>query len=47
MKKKTVIPVAVGALGASTRFEKYVVAVGIVIKAEHAQKQPYWGQEEF
>ena len=47
MKKKTVIPVAVGALGASTGFEKYVVAVGIVIKAEHAQKQPYWGQEEF
>ena len=33
MKKKTVIPVGVGALGASTGFEKYVVAVGIVIKA--------------
>ena len=39
MKKVMVIPVIVGALGAiSTCLKKYVAAIGIEIKVEHAQK---------
>ena len=39
MKKVIVIPVVVGALGAiSTGFQKYVAAIGIEMKVEHAQK---------
>ena len=39
MKKVIVIPVVVGALGAiSTGFEKYVAAIGIEMKVQHAQK---------
>ena len=34
-----VIPVVVGALGAmSTGFEKYIAAIGIEMRVEHAQK---------
>ena len=48
MKKVIVIPVVVGTLGAiSTGFEKYVAAIGIEIKVEHEQKQPYRGQQGF
>ena len=43
-----VIPVVVGALGAiSTGFEKYIGAIGIEMRVEHAQKQLYWGQQGF
>ena len=39
MKKVIVIPLVVGALGAiSADFEKYVAAIGIEMKVEHAQK---------
>ena len=39
MKKVTVIPIVVGVLGAiSIGFEKYVVAIGIEMKVECAQK---------
>ena len=39
MKEVIVIPVIVGALGAiSTGFEKYIAAIGIEIRVEHAQK---------
>ena len=39
MKKVIVIPLVVGALGAiSADFEKYVAAIGIGMKVEHAQK---------
>ena len=39
MKKVIVIPVVVGALGAiSTDFEKYIAAIGIEMRVEHAQK---------
>ena len=39
MKNVIVIPVVVGALGAiSTDFEKYIAAIGIEMKVEHAQK---------
>ena len=39
MKKVIVIPLVVGALGAiSADFEKYVAAIGIDMKVEHAQK---------
>ena len=48
MKELIVIPVAVGALGAiSTGFEKYIAAIGIERRVEHAQKQLYWGQQGF
>ena len=48
MKKVTVIPLVVRGLGAtSTGFKKYVTTIGIEMKAEHAQKQPYWGQQGF
>ena len=44
MKEVTPIPVVVGALGAiSTAFEKYISAIGIEMKVDHAQKQLYWG----
>ena len=44
MKKKTVIPVAVGVLGAvSTGFKKYVVATGVVMKLEHEHKTTLLG----
>lgn len=47
MKKKTVIPVAVGSFGAiSTDVEKYVVAIEIVFKAEHAPKTALLGTAE-
>ena len=39
MKKVIVIPLVVSALGAiSADFEKYVAAIGIEMKVEHAQK---------
>ena len=39
MKEVIVIPVVVGALGAiSTGFEKYIAAIGIEMRVEHAQK---------
>ena len=39
MKEVTVIPVVVGALGAiSAGFEKYITAIGIEMRVEHAQK---------
>ena len=39
MKEVIVIPVIVGALVAiSTGFEKYIAAIGIGIRVEHAQK---------
>ena len=38
MRKFTVIPVVVGALGAiSNQFEKFVMEVGIDIRVEHVQ----------
>ena len=41
MKEVIVIPVVVGALGAiSTGFEKYIAAIGIEKRIEHAQKNP-------
>ena len=41
MKEVIVIPVVVGALGAiSTGFEKYIAAIGIEMRIEHAQKNP-------
>ena len=40
MKEVIVIPVVVGALGAiSTGFEKYIAAIGIEMRVEHAQKK--------
>ena len=39
MKEEIVITVVVGALGAiSTGFEKYIAAIGIELRVEHAQK---------
>ena len=44
MKEVTVIPVVVGALGAiSTGFEKYIAAIGIEMRVEHAQKTALLG----
>ena len=44
MRKVTVIPVVVGALGAiSNRFEKFVMEVGIHIRVEHVQKTALLG----
>ena len=48
MKEVIVIPVVVGALSAiSTGFEKYIAAIGIGMRVEHAQKKLYWGQQGF
>ena len=45
MMKVIVIPVVVGALGAiATGFEKYVVAIGIDMKVEHALKTALLGK---
>ena len=39
MKEVIVIPVVVGTLGAlSTFFEKYIAAIGIEMRVEHAKK---------
>ena len=47
MKKKTVIPVAVGSFDAiSTDVEKYVVAIEVIFKAEHAPKTALLGAAE-
>ena len=44
MRKVAVIPIVVGALGAiSNRFEKFVMEVGIDIRAEHVQKTALLG----
>ena len=44
MKEVIVIPVVVGALGAiSTGFEKYIAAIGIEMRVEHAQKAALLG----
>ena len=44
MRKVTVIPIVVGALGAiSNRFEKFVMEVGIRIRVEHVQKAALLG----
>ena len=44
MRKVTVIPIVVGALGAiSNRFEKFVKEVGIHIRVEHVQKTALLG----
>ena len=41
IKKVTVIPVVVGALGEiSTGFKKYIAAIQIEMKVEHAKQQP-------
>ena len=41
-------PVVAGALGAiSTGFEKYIAAIGIEMRVEHAKKQLLWGQQGF
>ena len=48
MKEVIVIPVVVGALSAiSAGFEKYIAAIGIEMRVEHAQKKLYWGQQGF
>ena len=49
MKEVILISVVVGALGAiSTGFEEYIVAIGIEMRVEHAQKKKlYWGQRGF
>ena len=40
MREVIVIPIVVGALGAiSTGFEKYIAAIGIEMRVEHAQKK--------
>ena len=44
IKEVIVIPVVVGALGAiSTGFEKYIAAIGIEMRVEHAQKTALLG----
>ena len=44
MKEVIVIPVVVGALGAiSTGFEKYIEAIEIEMRVEHAQKAALLG----
>ena len=44
MKEVIVIPVVLGALGAiSTGFEKYIAAIGIEMRVEHAQKTALLG----
>ena len=44
MRKVTVIPIVVGALGAiSNRFEKFVMVVGIHIRVERLQKAALLG----
>ena len=44
MKEVIVIPVVVGALGAvSNGFEKYIAAIGIELRVEHAQKAALLG----
>ena len=44
MRKVTVIPVVVGALGAiSKRLEKFVKDIGINIRVEHVQKTALLG----
>ena len=44
MKEVIVIPIVVGALGAiSTGFEKYIAAIGIEMRIEHAQKTALLG----
>ena len=52
MKEVIVIPVVVGVLGAiSTGLVKYIAAIGIKMRVEHAQKkrkkQLYWRQQGF
>ena len=48
MRVVIVIPIVVGALGAiSTGFEKYIAAIGIEMRVEHAQKKIYWGRHGF
>ena len=52
MKEVIVMPVVVGALGAiSTGFPKYIAAIGIEMRVEHAQKTTkklfYWRQQRF
>lgn len=47
MKKVTVIPVVVGALGATpTGFEKYVAAFGFDMEVEHARETALLGTEK-
>ena len=51
-KEVIVIPVVVGALGAiSTGFQKYIAAIWIEMRVEHAQKTTkkpfYWVQQRF
>ena len=44
MKEVTVIPVVIDALGiTSTAFEKYIAAIGIENRVEHAQKTALLG----
>ena len=44
MKEVIVIPVVVGALGAiPTGFEKYIAAIGIEMRVQHAQKTALLG----
>jgi len=44
MRKVSVIPIVVGALGAvSTRFQNFVTDIGITLKIEYAQKTALLG----
>ena len=44
IRKVSVIPVVVGALGAvSTRFEKFIKDIGVTLNTEHAQKRALLG----
>ena len=44
VRKVTVIPIVVGALGAiTTRFEKFVMEAGIELRVEHVQKTALLG----
>ena len=47
MKEVILISVVVGALGAiSTGFEEYIVAIGIEMRVEHAQKKSFIGDSK-
>ena len=44
VRKVTVIPIVIGALGAiTTRFEKFVMEAGIELRVEHVQKTALLG----
>ena len=48
MKEVLVISVVLGVLGAiSTGFEKYIAAIGIEMRVEHAQKNSFVGDSKY